>query len=125
MSTAQTLLLGAIAGGTIFLGLPMGRVGNTSHAVKAGLQTIQGHYDFNAMGRGVEQVNYQFRGGVPVGLTQFAGPFQSQTRLRDFLPAMMPASALPDVQPARARVLPLAPLVRALPLAQPPRSSDR
>ena len=37
MSTAQTLLLGAIAGGTIFLGLPMGRVGNTSHAVKAGL----------------------------------------------------------------------------------------
>jgi len=37
MSTGQTLLLGAIAGGTIFLGLPMGRVGNTSHAVKAGL----------------------------------------------------------------------------------------
>jgi ZIP family zinc transporter len=37
MSTTQTLLLGAIAGGTIFLGLPMGRVGNTSHAVKAGL----------------------------------------------------------------------------------------
>ena len=37
MSTAQTLLLGAIAGGTIFLSLPMGRVGGTSHAVKAGL----------------------------------------------------------------------------------------
>jgi ZIP family zinc transporter len=37
MSTSETLLLGAIAGGTIFLGLPMGRVGHTSHAVKAGL----------------------------------------------------------------------------------------
>ncbi len=37
MSTAQTLLLGAIAGGTILLGLPMGRVGGTSHAVRAGL----------------------------------------------------------------------------------------
>jgi ZIP family zinc transporter len=37
MSTYQTLLLGAIAGGTIFLGLPMGRVGHTSPAVRAGL----------------------------------------------------------------------------------------
>jgi zinc transporter, ZIP family len=37
MGTGQTLLLGAIAGGTILLGLPMGRVGRTSHAVKAGL----------------------------------------------------------------------------------------
>src|ERR1041385_9382028 len=37
MSTGQTLLLGAIAGGTILIGLPMGRVGRTSHAVKAAL----------------------------------------------------------------------------------------
>jgi ZIP family zinc transporter len=37
MSTAETLLLGAIAGFTIFLGLPIGRVGNTSRAVRAGL----------------------------------------------------------------------------------------
>ncbi|HEU5362872.1 MAG TPA: hypothetical protein VFU56_05985 [Gaiellaceae bacterium] len=37
MSTAQTLLLGAIAGFTIFLGLPLGRVGNTSRGVRAGL----------------------------------------------------------------------------------------
>jgi ZIP family zinc transporter len=37
MSTTETLLLGAIAGGTIFLGLPMGRIGNTSRSVKAGL----------------------------------------------------------------------------------------
>ncbi len=37
MSTSQTLLLGAIAGLTIFLGLPMGRVTNTSRAVSAAL----------------------------------------------------------------------------------------
>ncbi len=52
-----------------------------SHAIKAGLQTIQGNYDFYAMQRGVEQVNYTFSGGVPASLTQWAGPFQSQTRL--------------------------------------------
>jgi zinc transporter, ZIP family len=37
MSTAQTLLLGAIAGFTIYLGLPMGRVGRLPHHLKAGL----------------------------------------------------------------------------------------
>jgi ZIP family zinc transporter len=37
MSTAQTLLLGAIAGFTIFLGLPLGRVENTSRGVRSGL----------------------------------------------------------------------------------------
>jgi hypothetical protein len=52
-----------------------------SHAFKTGLQTIQGHYDFYAMQRGVEQVNYFFRGGSPASLRQFAGPFQSRTRL--------------------------------------------
>jgi zinc transporter, ZIP family len=35
MSTAQTLLLGAIAGLTIFLGLPLGRMQNVSAAMKA------------------------------------------------------------------------------------------
>jgi zinc transporter, ZIP family len=35
MSTAQTLLLGALAGATIFLGLPMGRVQRVSAAAKA------------------------------------------------------------------------------------------
>src|SRR5438270_808736 len=43
MSTAQTLLLGAIAGGTILLGLPMGRVGGTSHAIKAGMTAFALH----------------------------------------------------------------------------------
>src|SRR2546425_3310191 len=37
MSTAQTLLLGAIAGLTIFVGLPLGRMQNVSPATKASL----------------------------------------------------------------------------------------
>jgi zinc transporter, ZIP family len=40
MSTAQTLLLGAIAGATIFLGLPIGRMQNVSAATKAFLASI-------------------------------------------------------------------------------------
>src|ERR687884_58916 len=35
MSTAQTLLLGAVAGSTIFLGLPIGRMQSVSASVKA------------------------------------------------------------------------------------------
>jgi ZIP family zinc transporter len=37
MSTTQTLILGAVAGATIFLGLPMGRVGAASAGLRAGL----------------------------------------------------------------------------------------
>ena len=33
MSTAQTLLLGAVAGSTIFLGLPIGRMQSVSASV--------------------------------------------------------------------------------------------
>ena len=40
MSTAQTLILGAIAGFTIFLGLPLGRVRNTHPAMRAGLSAL-------------------------------------------------------------------------------------
>src|SRR5512132_2540718 len=40
MSTAQTLLLGAIAGSTIFLGLPIGRMQNVSAQTKAFLASI-------------------------------------------------------------------------------------
>ena len=40
MSTAQTLLLGAIAGFTIFVGLPMGRVRSTSLALRASLSSV-------------------------------------------------------------------------------------
>ena len=40
MSTAQTLILGAIAGFTIFIGLPMGRVRSTSTALQASLSAV-------------------------------------------------------------------------------------
>ena len=40
MSTAQTLLLGAVAGLTIFLGLPIGRMQNVSAATKAFLAAV-------------------------------------------------------------------------------------
>jgi ZIP family zinc transporter len=40
MSTGQTLVLGAVAGLTIFVGLPMGRLGGTSPAVRAALSSV-------------------------------------------------------------------------------------
>jgi ZIP family zinc transporter len=40
MSTPQTLLLGAIAGLTIYIGLPMGRFGGASAAVRAALSAV-------------------------------------------------------------------------------------
>jgi zinc transporter, ZIP family len=40
MSTAHILLLGAIAGGTIFLGLPMGRLQNLGSSTRAGLSAL-------------------------------------------------------------------------------------
>ena len=53
-----------------------------SHAMKFGVQTIQGKYDIFGMQGGVEQVNFQVRNGVPVGLRLHAGPFQSLMDLR-------------------------------------------
>ena len=40
MSTTQTLILGAIAGFTIYVGLPMGRVRSTSPALQASLSAV-------------------------------------------------------------------------------------
>ena len=40
MSTGEILLLGVIAGGTIFLGLPMGRVQNIGAGARAGLSAL-------------------------------------------------------------------------------------
>jgi zinc transporter, ZIP family len=40
MSTAEILLLGLIAGGTIFLGLPVGRLQNVSSSMRAGLSAF-------------------------------------------------------------------------------------
>ena len=53
-----------------------------SHAIKAGVQLLQGNYDFYGMQNAGSMVSYTFRAGVPISLTQFAGPFVSQTRLR-------------------------------------------
>ncbi|HZO34436.1 MAG TPA: hypothetical protein VFB17_05095, partial [Gaiellaceae bacterium] len=40
MSTAQTYLLGAIAGFTIYVGLPIGRLPSTRPALRAALSAI-------------------------------------------------------------------------------------
>ena len=40
MSTGETLILGAIAGFTIYVGLPMGRLGNLSLRVRASLSAV-------------------------------------------------------------------------------------
>jgi zinc transporter, ZIP family len=40
MGTTQTLILGAVAGFTIFVGLPMGRVRSTSAALRASLSAV-------------------------------------------------------------------------------------
>ncbi|HEY8407003.1 MAG TPA: ZIP family metal transporter [Gaiellaceae bacterium] len=40
MSTGHVLILGAIAGGTIFLGLPVGRMQNLAASVRAGLSAL-------------------------------------------------------------------------------------
>src|SRR6476646_1385424 len=60
MSTTQTLILGAIAGATIFLGLPLGRVGTTSPAMRTGLTAFAtGILIFllwDVLGHGVEPV---------------------------------------------------------------------
>src|SRR5262249_54150083 len=52
-----------------------------SHAFKAGVQLLEGVYDFTGMSRGVQQVNYTFRAGSPASLTEWAGPFISKARL--------------------------------------------
>src|SRR4051812_4960360 len=40
MSTSETLLLAVIAGGTIFLGMPIGRLRGLSSATRAGLSAL-------------------------------------------------------------------------------------
>src|SRR3954447_15548823 len=40
MSTVEILILGVVAGGTIFLGLPMGRVQNLGSQARAGLSAF-------------------------------------------------------------------------------------
>jgi ZIP family zinc transporter len=60
MSTTQTLLLGAIAGFTIFLGLPVGRMEMRSKALRAGLVAFSAgilvFLFWDVLGHGVEPV---------------------------------------------------------------------
>src|SRR4051794_21183760 len=60
MSTTQTLILGAIAGGTIFLGLPMGRIGRASAGLRAALTAFAAgiliFLLWDVLGHGVEPV---------------------------------------------------------------------
>jgi zinc transporter, ZIP family len=60
MSTTQTLLLGAIAGFTIFLGLPVGRMEMRSKALRAGLTAFSAgilvFLFWDVLGHGVEPV---------------------------------------------------------------------
>jgi ZIP family zinc transporter len=60
MSTTQTLILGGIAGATIFLGLPIGRVNNTSKAMRTGMTAfatgILIFLFWDVLGHGVEPV---------------------------------------------------------------------
>jgi zinc transporter, ZIP family len=60
MSTTQTLILGAIAGATILLGLPMGRVGAASAGLRAGLTAFAAgiliFLLWDVLGHGVEPV---------------------------------------------------------------------
>jgi zinc transporter, ZIP family len=60
MSTGQTLLLGAIAGFTIYLGLPLGRVKSPSTAMRAGMTAfatgILIFLFWDVLGHGVEPV---------------------------------------------------------------------
>ena len=54
-----------------------------SHAFKTGIQTLQGQYDI--VGQALPNaVNYTFRGGVPLQVTQFASPFYNNVRVRSF-----------------------------------------
>jgi zinc transporter, ZIP family len=60
VSTTQTLVLGAIAGFTIFLGLPLGRVATASNALRAGLTAFAAgilvFLLWDVLGHGVEPV---------------------------------------------------------------------
>ena len=76
MSTAQTLLLGAIAGFTIFVGLPMGRLNNTSPKMRAALSAVAtGILVFlfwDVVSHGVEPVESHLEAHKWAGFTGYA-----------------------------------------------------
>jgi hypothetical protein len=52
-----------------------------SHAVKVGVQTLQGNYETHGNTK-PNGLNYTFSRGVPISLTEFATPFSNANRLR-------------------------------------------
>ena len=54
-----------------------------SHAVKIGGTTMQGVYDTNGNAL-PNALNYTFRNGAPISLTQFASPFANRASLRGY-----------------------------------------
>jgi ZIP family zinc transporter len=71
VSTAQILLLGAVAGSTIFIGLPVGRLNNSSTALKAGLSAaatgILLFLFFDVLEHGVDPVESALNSAVKDG----------------------------------------------------------
>jgi ZIP family zinc transporter len=68
MSTTQILLLGAVAGFTIYLGLPLGRVENTAPRLRAGLSALAAgiliFLLWDVLVHGVEPVEEALEGAV-------------------------------------------------------------
>src|SRR5919108_828105 len=79
MSTAQTLLLGGIAGFTIFLGLPLARVRNTDPRIRAALCALAAgiliFLLWDVLVHGVHPVEEALEGAVAdgAGWGEFAG----------------------------------------------------
>jgi ZIP family zinc transporter len=129
MSTAQTVFLGAVAGFTIFLGLPLGRLQNPRPALKAGLNAISAgillfllfeifHGAFEPVEEAVEHLHEGegswgsvlglgavFLGGLSIGLLSLLYLAKAQGRRRSSTkvgPGAM-ATVEADARPAEVR----------------------
>ena len=110
MSTAQILLLGAIAGSTIFIGLPIGRVQNCSLALKATLSAaatgILLFLFFDVLEHGVGPVEDSLNAAVHTGGSWAIRRLRraARRRLRRRLPRPRPLRPL-DAKRQRAKSL--------------------
>jgi zinc transporter, ZIP family len=116
MSTGEILLLGLIAGGTIFLGLPMGRLQNLSTAARAGLSAFAtGILIFllwdvlsGAVGpieEGVEEHAWgEFAGYATLGLVGFALGYMSLIYYAEWMRRKSNRRATPLVGPGAAAI---------------------
>ena len=67
MSTGQTLALGAVAGFTIFLGLPLGRVQSANARLRAGLSALACGVSERGSARPIDSRGNKLRLGPLVG----------------------------------------------------------